>query len=82
MIGDNDDESVIQDAKLFQVIDEHFEAAVVVKDLAVVAVLSLSDEAIGIYASLLNHVTVDDCAPAVLMVSAEGGVLVFEGGRL
>jgi hypothetical protein len=65
MIGDDDDEGVVQNSELLELVDELFQAPVVVQDFAITSVDGFLDEAVGVDSIAAAHRTADDRASTV-----------------
>src|SRR5579864_8415462 len=82
MIGDNHNQSVIDNSELLQLADKLFQARVVVQNLAVVAVHGSADETVRVNPGLPGTGSADNCPAGVLNFSTETLVVAIKFRRL
>src|SRR5579864_4463850 len=82
MIGDNHNQSVIDNSELLQLADKLFQARVVVQNLAVVAVHGSADETVRVNPGLPGTGAADHCSTSVLDLSTEALVVAIKFRRL
>src|ERR1700680_2307566 len=78
VIGDDDNQRIVQDAKLFELGDQQLQTRIGVQDLSVVTVDPPLDEFVGIDAILQATIPAHHRAAAVLTLIAEVRVVAIE----